>query len=842
LRIYQTDSANAPMEPLTRRESQMLGFLAEGYSRPEIATRLTLGLTSVKFHIQHLYGKLGVNSKRQALDRAKDLGLLGPPAPAEQSTQKHNLQRPATRFFGREAEIARLRTLLDDNRLVTLTGSGGVGKTRLALRVAEEALGEFADGVWYVELAALSDPGLVAQQTAFSLGLRGEPGRSSLETVTGFLRQKQALLVLDNCEHLPEACAGLANSLLRACPALHIQASSRQPLGADGESLFRVPSLPFPDSSDQPPDQEALGGFPSVRLFVDRARLVLPDYQVAAHNAASIASICRQLDGIPLAIEMAAARLNILTADQLAGRLGDAFRLLTGGSRAALPRQQTLRATIDWSYMLLSEPERLLFQRLSVFAGGCTLGAAEGVCAGFQGEAFEGSQVLDVLDSLVAKSMVIADRRPGEEPRYRLLEFTRQYARERVQNAGDTVRLHRHHRDYFLTWLEAITPTLGPEQALAWERRLNAEHPNVRRALEWSFSGDTANLDAGPRLAITLCYFWPHHYEWDAWNRKAVALCQRHPEIPDRVRASLLLHASYSAFVDDPQTALTWLQQAVEIGRRLGPEGEDTLITNLESLTSAYVALDSVGTAAAALAEAEMRLQALDPALIPQWKYQLHVGNCLCLKALLANKEGRYQDAKAAAREGLRIHEANGMPNGTNNALTEIGRASLRMGEYEAARTAVLKVLDLTKNPPHDHARIAHAAAQWLLGVIDCAQGNLERALEYSQAGLRQAAQIPHRNIVACCLGLFAAIAARGEQPARAARLSGAAHALFERQGRKPLEDISLDMLLPGWRQGPEREAILADFEAGQSMNAERAAEYALGSNAALGPLSLHPA
>jgi tetratricopeptide (TPR) repeat protein len=488
-----------------------------------------------------------------------------------------------------------------------------------------------------------------------------------------------------------------------------------------------------------------------------------------------------------------------------------------------------LRATIDWSYMLLTEPERLLFQRLSVFAGGCTLEAVEGVCAGFLGESFEAAQVLDVLDSLVAKSMVISDRRPGEEPRYRLLEFTRQYARERVQNAGDTVRLHRRHRDYFLTWLEALMPPPGPDEEPAWTKRLAPEHPNVRRALEWSFSGDPANVEAGPRLAITLCYFWPHHYEWDSWNRKAVALAQRHPEVPDRLRASLLLHASYSAFVDDPQTALTWLQQAVEIGRRLGPEGADTLITNLESLTGAYVALDSVEPAAAALAEAELRLQTLDPALIPGWKYQLHVGNCLCLKALLANKEGRYHDARAAAQEGLRIHEANGMPNGTNNALTEIGRACLRMGEFEAARTSILKVLEFTSNPPHDHARIAHAAALWLLGIIDCAQGNQERALEYAQAGLRQAAQIPDRNIIAFCLGLFAAIAARQAQPARAARLSGAAQALCEKQGRKPLEDISLDTLLPGWHEGPDYKAILADFEAGQNLNAERAAAYALG-------------
>lgn len=372
--VPDSNSAEALVEPLTRREREILTFLNEGFSAPEIAEQLTVAVSSVKTHIQHLYSKLAVNSKRQAVARARELGLLetlptaarfDPPpptrhgvigstsfqavrAPSSQpdSAPRSNLPLQVTRFFGREREIAQLKERLAEHRLVTLTGSGGVGKTRLSLRVAEELLDDFPDGVWLVELAPLSDPALVAQQVASSMGLRDEPGRPILEALTAFLSERQALLVLDNCEHLLEACARLADTLLHACPRLRILASSRELLGNAGEAVFHVPSLPFPDPDHLPPIKE-LNDNVALSLFADRARLLLPDYQIGPHNAGTLARICQRLDGIPLAIEMAAARINVLTAEQLADRLDDVFRLLTGGSRTALPRQKTLRATID---------------------------------------------------------------------------------------------------------------------------------------------------------------------------------------------------------------------------------------------------------------------------------------------------------------------------------------------------------------------------------------------------------------------------------------------------------------------------------------------------------------
>jgi len=357
---------NPLAEPLTRREREILALLAQGLTAPEIAERLTVAVSSVKTHLQHLYGKLGVNSKRQATARARELGLLEVPAapapispvaaaiplPPPRPVRKHNLPVHVTRFFGRENEIAGLKQRLADHRLVTLTGSGGVGKTRLSLQAAGEILDDFSGGVWLVELAPLTDPLLVAQHVASVLGVSENPERSVLESLKLFLHDRQVLLVLDNCEHLLEACAQLAEALLHASPTLKILASSREPLGIAGEAVNSVPSLPFPNPDHLPPIEQ-LDNYTAIRLFVDRARLVLPDYQVADHNAAALARICQRLDGIPLAIELAAARVNVLSAVNLAERLDHAFRVLTGGSRTALPRQQTLRATLDWSYELL---------------------------------------------------------------------------------------------------------------------------------------------------------------------------------------------------------------------------------------------------------------------------------------------------------------------------------------------------------------------------------------------------------------------------------------------------------------------------------------------------------
>src|SRR5438094_6811639 len=322
----------------------------------------------------------------------------------------HNLPGQLTSFIGRETEVAEIKHLISRTRLLTLTGSGGNGKTRLALQTAAEMVDHFANGVWFVDMAAVLDSTLIATTVAATLRLREQPGHTMLETLVAFLKGKRLLLIFDNCEQIVSACAVLAEKLLKACPELHILATSREALAVAGETTWRVPSLPVPPA--QPLDSfEKLAENPSVRLFVDRSTSVVPDFQLTAGNAPAVAKIRRRLDGIPLAIELAAARVKVMTVEQIAERLDDRFRLLTGGSRTALPRQQTLRAAVDWSYDLLSEPERVLLHRLSVFAGGWTLEAAEAVC---RGDGLEDFGVLDLLCQLVDKSLVLADEQDGE--------------------------------------------------------------------------------------------------------------------------------------------------------------------------------------------------------------------------------------------------------------------------------------------------------------------------------------------------------------------------------------------------------------------------------------------
>jgi predicted ATPase len=400
-------------------------------------------------------------------------------------THHDNLPVELSSFIGREREISEVEGLLAETRLLTLTGTGGCGKTRLALRVAGNLRERFEDGVWWVSLAPLTSPDLTPKSVASALGMHEQPGRSTTEALSDHLRFRDLILVLDNCEHLIEACAALAEALLLCCPNLKILATSREPLGVAGEATWPVPSLSLPTAHRRPPVEE-LVRYEAVRLFVERAAAARPDFAPTEHNAPVVVEVCRELDGIPLAIELAAARTKVLTIEQIAGRLGDSFRLLTGGSRTVLPRQRTLRATIEWSFELLPEEERTMFRRLSVFAGGFTLEATEEVCSG-GGIAEEG--VFDLLSRLVDKSLIVTEERDGHA-RYRMLETVRQYGAEKLRDAGELQVIQQRHADFFLAMAEeAEFGMVGPDQA-AWLGRLEEEHDNVRAALGWLQEGD----------------------------------------------------------------------------------------------------------------------------------------------------------------------------------------------------------------------------------------------------------------------------------------------------------------------------------------------------------------
>ncbi len=422
---------------------------------------------------------LGAHRLRDLTRPEQIFQLVSPALPAEfpplhsLDAIPNNLPIQTTSFIGREREIAETRQMLSTSRLVTLTGSGGTGKTRLSLQLAAEVLSSYPDGVWLVELAPILNPELVLDLLASTLRLQAASGIPLLDLVTDYLKGKQLLLILDNCEHLIDATAKLADHFLRTCPNLKMIASSREALGISGEISYRVPSLSLPDLTDP----ASLIRCESVRLFHERALAANPHFMVKDSNAQAVAQICRRLDGIPLALELAAARIKVFSAEQIASRLDDRFRLLTGGSRAALPRQQTLRALIDWSYDLLSEKERSLLRSLSVFVGGWTYEAAEAVCPNLD--------VLDLLTQLINKSLVIADELQ-DRSRYRMLETIRQYARERLLESGEMAAIRDQHFDYFLKLSKEAEPGLMGAEVFEWIDLINPDFENIRNALAWS--------------------------------------------------------------------------------------------------------------------------------------------------------------------------------------------------------------------------------------------------------------------------------------------------------------------------------------------------------------------
>src|ERR671910_1241313 len=397
-------------------------------------------------------------TERQSLTSSPE----GPPDAA-----KHNLPAARSSFVGRETELRNLKRDLAMTRLLTLTGAGGCGKTRLALEVARELVGAYPDGVWFVELASLSEGALVAQAVAGVLGVQEQPERSLTDTLVDFLRAKRALLVLDNCEHLVDAVARFVDAFLNSCPHLRVLATSRESLNVEGELNWLVPSLSAP-SLLQSPTLEELGGYESVRLFLERARHRNSAFSLTPENAHAVARICGGLDGIPLAIELAAARVG-LSVEQIAARLDDSLRLLTAGSRTASLRQRTLRGTLDWSHALLSKREQLLFGRLSIFAGGWTLEAAEIV--GAEGDTEQG-EVFDLLSRLVDKSLVVAETPRIGGVRYRMLEPVRQYAREKLEEEREAEVVRNRHASYFLALAEDAEPRLRGPEDMEWLERL----------------------------------------------------------------------------------------------------------------------------------------------------------------------------------------------------------------------------------------------------------------------------------------------------------------------------------------------------------------------------------
>jgi predicted ATPase/class 3 adenylate cyclase len=506
------------------------------------------------------------------------------PALRTLDSSRTNLPAQLTSFVGRERELGELQELARAHRLVTVIGTGGTGKTRLMLQASAELVGEQADGVWLVELAPISDPELIVQAVARGLGVREDPGRPLMDTVIDFLRTKSLLILLDNCEHLIGPCADLAEQVLASSSGVSLVATSREALGVTGEQVYQVPSLELPDEALELDEHDGRGasfeevrGAEAVRLFVERATAVLPSFALTPADAPAVVEICRRLDGIPLAIELAAARVPLLSVQEIAMRLGDRFRLLTGGRRTALPRQQTLQALIDWSWDLLTDDERRLLRRLSVFAGGCTLEAAAEV-ARLPTEATAGGDpsldTLDALGRLVGRSLVVVDR--GGSTRYHLLETIRQYARDRLIAADETTQLRNRHLAFYLRLMLEAEPELVSRHLPAWLTRLDADADNLRAAVDWAFEDDPT---AALRLCIAMQLYWRTRSLAEGLDqlRRAAELARTmRPQDPasDRERAQLVARtlaaaANASWLAGSASIGIPWAREGLELARQV---------------------------------------------------------------------------------------------------------------------------------------------------------------------------------------------------------------------------------------------------------------------------------
>ncbi len=640
----------------------------------------------------------------------------------------HNLPTQLTSFIGREKETAEVKRLLLTHRFVTLTGPGGTGKTRLALHVGARLLELFPDGVWLVELASLTDPALVPQTVAGTLGVHESSGRPLLSLVTGYLRSKDVMLILDNCEHLVGACAQLVETLLQACPSLFVLTSSRETLGVAGEVSFRVPSLSTPDVLHLA-SVEALTRTEAVRLFIERAEAALPGFTVTQENASAIAQICSRLDGIPLAIELAAGRVKMLRVEQVAARLDDRFRLLTGGSRSALPRHQTLRALIDWSYELLSGTERTVLQRLSVFAGGWTLEAAETICAGGD---LGPNEILEPLTQLVNKSLVTPGCEPGAVARYHLLETLRQYAREKLLEAGGGDRVRERHLDYFLTLAEQAGPELrGPDQ-VTWLDRLDAELDNLRAAMEWSLP---VKVEAGLRLAGALLWFWhirAHRGEGVEWLERALSA-----EMPARDQApvtterqlarGLALNAAGSLRImhGSPQRGRELSAESLALHQAIGSAGRQGAAHSLWNLAMVAAQREDFE---------QSRIQSeASLALFRAVQDRFWIGQCLDNLGSLALVRSDFEQASVIWNEDLVLRKEIGDKDGIAWTLSCLGNLAFRQGEYEQA-----KALFVASQAAFREVRNKWAVSLALsgMGAVVLAQGNFEQAAKLYEEAL----------------------------------------------------------------------------------------------------------
>jgi predicted ATPase/class 3 adenylate cyclase len=656
----------------------------------------------------------------------------------------NNLPSQMTSFVGRERELAEVEALLGKTRLLTLVGVGGLGKTRLSLQVAADALDHYPDGIWFVELAPLQDARRVPQAVASVLGVKEDAGRPVIEALIRHVKDRQMLLILDNCEHLLDACAELARQLLQSGPHLKVLTSSRESLHVTGEASYPVPSLAVPDPHAKI-ELADLAQYEAVHLFIDRAVAAQPAFRATRQNAAAITDICRRLDGIPLAIELAAARVRTLSVDKIAERLSDRFRLLTGGDRTVLPRQQTLRASIDWSYDLLAESERALLRRLAVFAGGFSLEAAE--AAGKGGEINE-SQVLDLLTQLVEKSLVELE---VEGERYRLLDTVRQYAQERLDESGDGDEVRARHLAFYLALAEAASPALvGPDQG-AWLARLDLERENLLSAHAWCDRAE-GGAELGLRLVHSVKKYWVKRGLLGLGDRVTVeALARAGAQERSLARSQGLFDAGQlECFMGRYGEAQRYLMESLAIAREIAD-------TSMVAAVLQPLGLASLGQGDLAAARGHFE-EAID----------------------LARQLGDKHELLAAFNALAQLHRLEGDPDTAEPLYEKVLALARELGDRESIAIGLLN-----------------------LAMVSIGRGSGPRAGRMLLEVLEIAREIGSKPAGQSVLEVSAGLASSSSDWERAARFFGMAEAQTERTGlhRDPADEAFLAPLITKTRE-----------------------------------------
>ncbi|HEV8258171.1 MAG TPA: tetratricopeptide repeat protein [Casimicrobiaceae bacterium] len=733
------------------------------------------------------------------------------PALRSLESTPNNLPQQPTPFIGREHELAQVKQLLARTRFLSLLGMGGIGKTRLALQVAADVIESYPDGVWFADFAGIADSALVPNVVAQVLGVQEEAGKRIAQTLCAHLKSRRLMIVLDNCEHLIDACASLVDAMIRVAAEVRVLATSREALRIAGEQTYLLPALSLPNPGA---DRETLVQADSVQLFVERARARRPDFALSEQQAPAIAQICSRLDGIPLALELAAARVGFLTVEKIAERLDDRFRLLSGGSRTALPRQRTLRATIDWSYDLLSDFEAILFARLSVFVGGWTLEAAEHVGAG---GGIANGEVLDVLASLVGKSLVVFD---DSHDRYHMLDTIRRYALVRFQESGEEVAVRARHAEYFIGMVEQAEPALRRRvEEASWLQRLDLEHENVKLALDWGLQKQ-GSVHSAFRICGALGHFWSVRGHWRAARKWcSEALARDASEALTEARGKVLLTAGVMAFrLGEFVEAQALLQEALAVGRAVGNRLlEAGALNNLSNIV-----LDR-----GHFAEAQTLLQeavAINRELGNDAWETINLGNL----GFLFVSQGNFEAAKPLLARALALSRELGNRSLEAGALSNLGLLAQHQGNFREANALVSQALAMYRElgAPAQEVEQLQLLAE---GAVAC--GDLAAAGSLFRQALMVSRELGYRGCMARCLNGMAEMAVEMGEFAEAVKLWGAGDALAEAIGVLvgPSDAARYDRARRQCRSALDPEIYNAQYDAGRTMSTETAIGAALG-------------